>query len=143
MTSIQGRRRPHWEHISEGLSGSSPPLKSSYDEALANSFAEPPVAKYIKRDLQKIFGTVLKARAPSSDGTCEKPLKTRLPDVYCSKSHIECYNFCQQCEDHFATVGAKSSNHILFAAFFLHDHINFRCQQYKRKHEAECTVSIT
>ena len=56
---------------------------------------------------------------------------------------MECYNFCQQCENHFAIVGAKGPNRIPFAAFFLRDHINFRWQQYKRKHKAKSTVPIT
>ena len=66
---------------------------------------KPSVAKYTEKDLQRILRTVLKAWAPS-DGAHEKLLNARLPDVYCSKSHMECYNFCQQCEDHFATAGA-------------------------------------
>ena len=56
---------------------------------------------------------------------------------------MECYNFCQQCKNHFATAGAKGPNRIPFAASFLRDRINFRWQQYKRKHEAESTVPIT
>ena len=86
---------------------------------------------------------VLEARVLPSDDVREKPLKARSPDVYHGKSHIECYNFCQQCEDHFTTAGAKSPNRIPFAASFLQDFINFRWQQYKWKHEAESTVSIT
>ena len=113
MTSIQSRGRPCREHASEGLSGSSPPPESSYDEALVNpSAVEPPVAKYTEEDLQRIFRTVLEARAPPSNGACEKPLKARSPDVYRGKSHMECYNFCQQCEDHFATARAKGPNRI-------------------------------
>ena len=84
---------------------------------------------------------VFEARA-SSDGAHEKPLKAKSPDVYCGKSYMECYNICQQYEDHFATAGAKGSNRISFATSFLRDHINFRWQQYKRKHEAESTVLI-
>ena len=56
---------------------------------------------------------------------------------------MECCNFCQQCEDHFATTGAKGPNRIPFVASFLRDRINFCWQQYKRKHEAESTVFIT
>ena len=104
---------------------------------------EPPVAKYTKEDLQKILRTVLEARALSSDGPREKPLKARLPDLYCGKSHIECYNFCKQYEDHFATAEAKGPSRISFAASFLYDRINFRWQQYKQKHEAKSTVPIT
>ncbi len=56
---------------------------------------------------------------------------------------MECYNFCQQCEDHFAIYGATGPNRIPFAAFFLRDRINFRWQQHKRKLEAESLVPIS
>ena len=144
MTSIRGRGHPCREYASEGPPRSSLPSESSQDEALVNPPAvEPPIAKYTEEDLQRIFRTVLEARAPPSDGACEKPLNARSPDVYYGKSHMECYNFCQQYEDHFATAGAKGPNRIPFAASFLRDRINFRWQQYKRKHEAESTVPIT
>ena len=124
ITSIQGCGRSRREHASEGPLKSSPPPESSHDKALVNPPAvEPPIAKYTKKDLQRILRTVLKARALPSDGTREKPLKARSPDVYRGKSHMECYNFCQQCEDHFATARAKGPNRIPFAAFFLRDRI--------------------
>ena len=94
MTSIRGRRYPHRERISKGPSGSSPPPESCYDETLVNLPAELPVAKYTEEDLQKILRTVLKARIPPSDGPHKRPLKARSPNVYCDKSHIECYIFC-------------------------------------------------
>ncbi len=56
---------------------------------------------------------------------------------------MECYNFCQQYEDHFATCGAIGPNRIPFAASFLRDRINFRWQQHKRKLEAESSVPIS
>ena len=143
MTSIRGRGCLCRERTSKSLLGSSLPPKFSHDETPVNLPARPPIAKYTEEDLQRILRTVLEVLAPSSDGPREKPLKARSPDVYRGKSHIEYYNFCQQCKDHFATAGAKSSNRILFAASFLRDHINFRWQQYKRKHEAESTVPIT
>ena len=143
MTSIRGRGRPCRERTSEGPLGFLPPPESSHDEGPVNPLAEPPIAKYTEEDLQNIFRTVLKTRAHPSDGPHEKPLKARSPDVYCGKSHIECYNFCQQCKDHFATAGAKGPNRILFAASFLRNRINFYWQQYKQKHEAESTVPIT
>ncbi len=55
---------------------------------------------------------------------------------------MKCYNFCQQCEDHFATCVATEPNRILFTASFLRDRINFRWQQHKRKLEAESSVPI-
>ena len=127
MTSIRDCGRLCREHASEGPLGSSPPPESGHDKTPVNLPAvEPPVAKYTKEDLQRIIKTVFKARAPPSDGVREKPLKARSPDVYRGKSHMECYNFCQQCEDHFATAGAKGPNRIPFAASFLRDRINFR-----------------
>ena len=143
MTFIQGRGRPHRERTSKSPSGSSFPSESSHDETPVNPHVESPIAKYTEEDLQRIFQTVLKAWAPPSNGPREKPLKAKLPDVYCGKSHIECYNFCQQCEDYFTIARAKGPNRILFAAFFLRDRINFCWQQYKRKHEAESTVLIS
>ena len=95
MISIQSRGRLRQERTSKSLSGSSSLLESSHDETPVNFPAETLVAKYTEEDLQKILRTVLKARAPSSDGPHEKPLKARLPDVYCDQSHIECYNFYQ------------------------------------------------
>ena len=100
-------------------------------------------AKYTEENLQKILRTVLEAQALPSDGSRKKLLKARLPDVYCGKSYMECYNFCQKCEDYFATAGAKGPNRILFAASFLCDCINFRWQQYKQKRESKSLVFIT
>ena len=85
--------------------------------------------RYSEADLQRIFRTVLEARplapAPAPqplvfpDGPRERPLKARFPELYCGKTHMECYNFIQQCEDHFATAGAKRPNRVPFAATFL------------------------
>ena len=144
MISIQGRGCSRRERTSKDPLQSLSPPECSHDEIPVNPLGvEPPIAMYTKKDLQKIFRTVFKAGALPFDGLCEKPLKARLPDVNCGKLYKECYNFCQQCEDHFATAGVKDLNHILFAAFFLRDSINFRWQQYKRKHEAESSLFIT
>ncbi len=58
-------------------------------------------------------------------------------------SHIECYNFCQQCEDNFAITKAIGPNQILFATSFFWDQINFCWQQYKQKLERESSVPIS
>ena len=89
--------------------------------ALANS-----MAKYSKKHLQQIFKTVLEAENPAlspqpfifSDGPCERLVKARFFDFYRVKTNIECYNFCQQCKDYFATTGAKGHNRIPFATNF-------------------------
>ena len=63
----------------------------------------------------------------------EQPLKARFPDLYYGNSHMDCYQFCQQCEDHFKTAGAKRSNRILFAALFLRKSVTRRWFQHKQR----------
>ena len=50
---------------------------------------------------------------------CKQPCKVRFPDFYYVNLHMDCYWFCQQCEDHFKTIKAKRPNKILVAALFL------------------------
>ena len=64
-------------------------------------------------------------------------LKAYSPDIYRGKSHMDYYNFCQQCEDYFTTSGAMGPTRIPFATSFSRDRITFRWQQYKQKHEAD------
>ena len=63
----------------------------------------------------------------------DRPLKARNPDLYYGNSHIESYHFCQQCEDHFETVGAKGHKRVPFATSFLKDRIHHCWQQYKTR----------
>ncbi len=56
---------------------------------------------------------------------------------------MECYNFCPQCEDYFATCGAIGPKRIPFADSFLRDRINFCWQQHKQKLEAKSSVLIS
>ena len=67
----------------------------------------------------QILKTVLEAQAPTnSKQSPDKLLKVCSPNMNHGKSHIKCYNFCQQCEDYFATVKAKGVNQIFFAMSF-------------------------
>ena len=50
----------------------------------------------------------------------EQPLKACIPDFYYGNSYINCYRFCQKCEDHIETAGANGPNRIPFAVLFLH-----------------------
>ena len=54
----------------------------------------------------------------------KRPLKARFPETYSGKSHIDCYHFCQQCEDHFETSSATKMNYTPFAVSFLHGTIS-------------------
>ena len=105
--------------------------------------------------MQRILKAVLEARAPTPapalapvpvpvvSKVSREKLKARSPDVYRGKSHMDYYNFCQQCEDYFATAGATGPTQIPFAASFLRDRISFRWQQYKRRHDADTPVPVT
>ena len=101
------------------------PAGPSIKPLIANApAATTSISKYSEDDLQRIFKTVLEAQIPApapvlapapvpvpapapivAKASREK-LKARFPDVYRGKSHMNCYNFCQQCEDYFATAGA-------------------------------------
>ena len=73
----------------------------------------------------------------------ERSLKAKVPEVYYGKSHMDCYHFCQQCEDHFETAGATGTNRTPFAAFFLRGNISVCWTQYKRRHQGEKPIPIT
>ena len=102
-------------------------------------------AKYLGKDLQGILKTILKARAPALQpkSLCERPLKARAPDLYRGKTHMKYYNFCRQCEDHFATAHVTGLNCILFATTFLKNQVLFRWQQHQRKLANKTNVLIT
>ncbi len=53
----------------------------------------------------------------------DRPLKPRNPDLYYDHLHMECYYFCQQCEDHFEVAGSLGHKCVSFAAGFLKDYI--------------------
>ena len=48
----------------------------------------------------------------------EQSLKARSPETYLEKSHMDYYNFCQQCEDYFESSSATGMNSTPFAASF-------------------------
>ena len=88
------------------------------------------VAKYTDADLQRATKLALKLfvqgqkwaqsqMAPPALEPRERTFKARFPDHYYSNSPMDCYQFCQQCEDYFETAGAKRLNKIPFAALFL------------------------
>ena len=61
----------------------------------------------------------------------KKPFKARFPGLYYDNLHIGCYQFCQQCEDHFETTRAKKYNKIVIAALFLHRLVIQQWPQHK------------
>lgn len=73
----------------------------------------------------------------------ESLYKVMAPDIYYDKLHIECYNFCQQCKDHFAITGAIGHNRVFFATTFLENRTLNHWQQYRRKINGITLVLIT
>ena len=71
----------------------------------------------------------------------ERPLKARTPETYFGKSHMDCYHFCQQCEDYFETSGATGINRTPFAATFLRGAISLRWAQHKRRHKRATPIT--
>ena len=108
--------------------------------AFAGSAA--PARVYLYAEMQDIIWTVMEAKPTATEGPQEHPLKAHFLDVYGRDNHMACYNFCQQCKDHFTIAGAKVPNRIPFAASFLQDRISFRWQQHKRKLDSESLVSL-
>ena len=109
---------------------------------IASGSADFSVVRYSEDDLQRILRTVLDSRplapvltsivaaAPHYEGPRERPLKVQFPDIYWGKTHLECYNFFQQCEDHFATANATGPSWVLFTTTFLKNTALFCWQQH-------------
>ncbi len=78
----------------------------------------------IWKNLDQIIELDFQAPTPKRNLFNDK-LKAKSLDVYYSKFQIEYYNFCHQCENYFATVGASRPHQISFVAFFLWNQIIF------------------
>lgn len=100
--------------------------------------ASAPVLKYTEEDHQKIekyymdlfIQAKVQKQAPQDE---ELVIEVRFPDLYFGKSHMECFEFCLQCENHFDLAGVTGHNRSTVAASFLRGRINFRWQQHKRR----------
>ena len=72
----------------------------------------------------KLFKQVMKTYLESNQGLrqplreCKRPLKAKVLEVYYGKSYMDCYPFCQQCEDHFETARATKTNKNSLCSFF-------------------------
>lgn len=80
-------------------------------------------------------------------GTWKDPskqtLKLKTPDIYKSKSHMDCYDFIQQYEDYFAISGSQDRNQIPFVATFFKEKTLNWWQVDKPKINAKTLVSPT
>ena len=77
----------------------------------------PPIKDFFTK-FMKVFMETMQAQAQTLTKPQECPFKAKTPETYSGKSHIDCYHFCQQCEDYFETSGAKEMNRTPFADTF-------------------------
>ena len=87
----------------------------------------------------KVFMETTQAQALAEPR--EQPLKARSSETYSGKSHMDCYHFCQQCEDHFETSSATGMNRTPFVALFLRGTISLRWAQHKRRHQGATPIT--
>ena len=93
-------------------------------EASTPSFVPPTEDLFTK--FMKVFMETTQAQAQALAEPRERPLKARTPETYSGKSHIDCYYFCQQCEDYFKTSGTTGMNHTPFTATFFGGTLSLR-----------------
>ena len=111
----------------------------------APAFALGPLRRYTDEDLQRTTNLTLKlfvkgqehGQLQANSASYEQPLKAQFSDLYHGNSHLDCYCFCQQCEDHFVTAGANRPNRVPFAALFLHKAMVQRWHQQKYRSKAK------
>ena len=123
----------------DGSGTPAPTITPAVSRALTPAPAPTASAPASTDELFKQFmKTYLEAQTQTAQGQAEpqkQPLKAWFPNLYWGNLHMDCYRFCQQCEDHFKTAGAKKSNRIPFAASFLRGGVTQRWLQYKRRHD--------
>ena len=111
------------------IAGSTSPALGSVVSCEPTSTPSPTVISLEKlfQQFMKTYATSIKILEQNQGAQTEprkKPLKANVPDVYYGKLHMDCYHFCQRCEDHFETVWGTGANRILFAASFLRENIS-------------------
>ena len=89
----------------------------------------------------KVFIETTQAQAQALVEPQEQQLRARFPETFSGKSHIDCYHFCQQYEDHFEISGATGMNRTPFAASFLRGTISLRWAQHKRRHQSATPIT--
>ena len=81
--------------------------------------APAPVPNLAPAPTNELFKKFMKAYLESNQGPRQPPeerkqtFKPKVPKMYYGKLHIDCYHFCQQCENHFETAGVTGFNQTL------------------------------
>ena len=103
------------------------PTPTPSDALVAALSLSPALAATVPSSDNKLFKQFIKAyleaqvssRTKVDPEPRKQPLKAQFPDLYYGNSHMDCYRFCQQCDNHFKTARAKGPNKTLFATLFL------------------------
>ena len=137
--SIISPSKPKQPAIPKGTPAPSdvgPPDTLAPDALVPNALVHTPFPAPASTDelFKQFMKVYLKAQtpAPVQAKPREELLKARFPDLYYGNSHMDCYRFCQQYEDHFETAGATRPNRIPFAVSFLRGTVVQQWQQYKQ-----------
>ena len=103
--------------------------------ALATTPAVAPSSdnKLFKQFIKAYLEAQVPSRTEVDPKPREQPLKAQFLNFYYCNLHMDCYQFCQQCENHFKIAGAKKPNKILFAALFLYGSVTQQWHQHKRR----------
>ena len=120
LAGAQGLAKRSNAGSDEALTEAPTPLEASTPPLI------PPTSKDLFTKFMKVFMETTQAQAQALAEPREHSLKAKTPETYWGKFHIECYHFCQQCENHFKTSGATGINYIPFAASFFRGSISLR-----------------
>ena len=86
----------------------------------------PPTSENLFTKFMKVFIETMQAQAQTLAEPQKRQLKVRTPETYFGKSHMDCYHFCQQCEDYFEISDTTRMNGTPFAATFLRGPISLK-----------------
>ena len=111
---------------------------STFPEARTPSLVSPPAEDLFTKFIKVFMGTT---QAQALAESWERSLKTRTAETNWGKSYMECYHFCQQCDNHFETSGTTGMNRRPFAASFLRGSISLRWAQHKRRHKSATPIT--
>ena len=101
----------------------------------------PPTSEDLFNKFIKVFMETMQAQAQALAEPQERPLKAKTPETYSRKSYMDCYHFCQQCEDYFKTSSTTGINRTPFAATFLRCTVSLRWAQHKRRHKSATPIT--
>ena len=113
------------------LAGQGPARKSNVRSNKAHTPPEAPTPTLVSPISEDLFTKFIKVFIETTQvreqlEPQERAIKARTSETYFGNYHMDCYHFCQQCEDYFETSGAIGMNCIPFVATFFRGAISLR-----------------